>query len=126
MLSIVEEILNGLPEFLFCPVETGIDDLLAEEFPKPLNQIEVRRVGRQEYLPDFCPVHPFLELFVVIITGIVGNDIDERGLRMPVQGSQSWAITSVTSCALSNPLMFTLSRPLTVGCSNFSPFSIHA
>lgn len=34
--DIVEEILDGLPEFPFRPVEAGIDNLLSEEIPKSL------------------------------------------------------------------------------------------
>ena len=35
---------------------------------------------------DFRPFQPFLEFFIAIITGVVGDDLDDGGFGMLCQG----------------------------------------
>jgi hypothetical protein len=67
------ELVNG---FVIVPVQHGF----LEELPKSLDQVENRRIRREKKLFDFGVFQVVLHWLGTVITGVVANDINPRGI----------------------------------------------
>ena len=74
-----------ISEFMFCPIEFGVDDCLPKELPQSFNQVQIRRIRRKEDLLDFRAFHPFSELFTQVITRIIRGNVDSFSIGVLLQ-----------------------------------------
>ena len=70
---------------MFCSIELGVDDCLPKELPQSFNQVQIRRIRRKEDLLDFRAFHPFSELFIAVITRIIGDNVDVFSIGVLLQ-----------------------------------------
>lgn len=85
--NVFEESFNGPSEFLPGSIESRVYDFLPKEFPQSFYQVQVWRIRWQEYLLYPCTSHPFFQLFVVVISCIIRNNMDTRSVWMFFKGS---------------------------------------
>ena len=74
-IDFVNEVVNGFNEGLFSGVMKASQNFLFEIFPKPFDQVQVRRIWGQEYQVN--PVFPggLGHQFAPLIAGIVQNQV---------------------------------------------------
>ena len=71
----VKAIENGGFKRTLGAVKSGVDDFLMQKFPQPLDEVQIKRVRRQEDLHKGFIGQPGGEGLVLVVAGIVTDDV---------------------------------------------------